>query len=148
MFEQTENRLDAATSQRLAESKPNERNFNPSCNYKSFTKDKQEIGNSIVDFIPIGGTISTGALEQATGLSVRQIRAAVKVARENGIPIMSQTSSDGGYWISDDPNEIERCKRELIAKAVSILKTVALMGKTTTEIDGQTSIAEGVECGK
>ena len=140
MYESKKDRRCFAEHGRSAESKSFGQNFNPNCNYKPFSKNKQEVGNSIAKLIPVNGVISTEALKQITGLSVRQIRAAVKVARENGSPIMSDTSSDGGYWLSDDPAEIERCRRVLIAKATSILKTVSLMGKV--EIDGQTSMSE------
>jgi hypothetical protein len=112
-------------------------------NYTDFiANDGKRQAHFVADCIPSHGDISTVELMRVTGWTERQVRAAVKVAREDGIPIMSRTSSDGGYWLSNDPAEIERCKRMLVSKAASILRTAALLGNAQSEIDGQTSMPE------
>ena len=95
------------------------------------------VSNEMMDVlfnIPEGkeNAVSRAALCAASGYSDRLIRRIIAQLREEGYMILNR--QDGkGYYISDDPDEIERQYRQDTARAMSILKRRKNMRKFLKE---------------
>ena len=79
-------------------------------------------------YIPHGrkNAISRQALKDLTGCSDRENRAMIERARMNGTPILS-SSACSGYWISDDPSEIDAFRREQANRAKKLMRMVSAL---------------------
>lgn len=86
-------------------------------------------------YIPTGqaNAISRRQLAIRAGLSDRDMRLQIAKARADGIPIINR--QDGrGYYISDNPDEIERFSRQEYSRAVSISRAAAALNNYANEL--------------
>lgn len=88
-------------------------------------------------YIPHGrkNAISRQALKDLTGCSDRENRAMIERARMNGTPILS-SSACSGYWISDDPSEIDAFRREQAHRAKKLMRMVSALDNKKAELEG------------
>lgn len=74
--------------------------------------------------------LSYSQISRAIGLSARQIRAAIRYERRQGIPIMtSHEHGNSGVWLWDgqDQEEFNRCQKRLVRTGMDIVETARLM---------------------
>lgn len=85
----------------------------------------------IEKFIPTGDGIRVTRQELAalSGMKDRDIRREIERLRNNGIPIMSD-STKPGYWVADTQAEKVKTVRELRSRAFKLLKTAKIIEKT------------------
>lgn len=87
--------------------------------------------------------IPSKALAEALGFrSVRELQKQVEKERTAGAVILSDTNG-GGYYLSDDPDELLRFTRTLNARAKNTMRAAESAQRALDEITGQTRI-EGV----
>lgn len=78
---------------------------------------------NIVDYISPGkqNAVTREQLRLRTGLSDRKMRKLIAKARKDGAPIVND--QDGaGYYLSEEPGELERQLRSNTSRALSILE--------------------------
>ena len=100
------------------------------CNKDEYTTPAAEMQELILSFLHKGQENATTArdIRNAAGFGKRAVTLAVREARLNGVPVLSDTS---GYWLSDNPGEIRRCARGLrrrsgrISEAADALDAIA-----------------------
>lgn len=88
-------------------------------------------------YIPHGkeNAISRKALQDLTGFTDRENRALIERARMNGIPILS-SSACSGYWISDEPSEINAFRREQANRAKKLMRMISALDSKIAELEG------------
>lgn len=87
---------------------------------------------NIADYIPHGkqNAIHLQTLCELLGVGMAAIKAAVKRARIEGIPIVS---GNNGYWISEDGREIDTFCQGMRKRARGTLLIVSRVGKANGE---------------
>lgn len=75
---------------------------------------------NIIEFLPVGieNAVSMEELSSRTGLTQREIRAAILEARRKGVPVCS---AEEGYWIAQNADEASRCYRRHMARAITTI---------------------------
>lgn len=73
----------------------------------------------------------------------RELRRIVSVERRNGAPICaSGERGNSGYYITDDPADLEQNRKTLAAKAKDIMFVWAAMGETIKKLKKQAKNTE------
>lgn len=87
--------------------------------------------------------IPSKALAEALGFrSVRELQKAVETERAAGAVILCD-SQGAGYYLSEDPEELQRFTRTLNARARNTIKAAESAQRALDEVTGQTRL-EGV----
>lgn len=87
--------------------------------------------------------IPSKALAEALGFrSVRELQKAVETERAAGAVILCD-SQGAGYYLSEDPAELQRFTRTLNARARNTIKAAESAQRALDEVTGQTRL-EGV----
>lgn len=87
--------------------------------------------------------IPSKALAEALGFrSVRELQKAVEAERAAGAVILCD-SQGAGYYLSEDPAELQRFTRTLNARARNTIKAAESAQRALDEVTGQTRL-EGV----
>jgi len=87
--------------------------------------------------------IPSKALAEALGFrSVRELQKAVEAERAAGAVILCD-SQGAGYYLSEDPTELQRFTRTLNARARNTIKAAESAQRALDEVTGQTRL-EGV----
>lgn len=79
----------------------------------------------VFDFLPHGkeNAISSKALTKALGFqNIRDLQKKIERERSAGAVILSTTLGGGGYFLSDDPDELRRFTQTLNARAKNTMK--------------------------
>lgn len=98
----------------------------------------------VYDALPYGreNAIPSKMLAQILGFrSVRDLQKAVEAERAAGYVILSDTTG-GGYYLSDDPDELRRFCRTLYARAANTLKAAESAQRALDMATGQICIPE------
>ena len=83
------------------------------------------------------------ALCSELGIDERELRRIVAVERCNGVPICASSErGNSGYYITDDPADIEQNRKTLVAKAKDIMRVWKAMGDTARKLKEQAQFAE------
>jgi DNA-binding transcriptional regulator PaaX len=81
---------------------------------------------------------TSAALCSELGIDERELRRIVAVERCNGAPICaSGERGNSGYYITDDPADIEQSRKTLDAKAKDIRRVWKAMGETAQKLKKQ-----------
>ena len=82
---------------------------------------------SIASFLLTGreNALTAKDLCRITGMSFRMVTKKIQEERLQGAPILS--SSDRGYWLAEDAEEIIRCTEALHRRAKTIHRTAAAL---------------------
>lgn len=94
----------------------------------------------LIDALPIGrdNAITSKALAVAAGYkSIRDLQKAIRALRLMGVPVISIPGSPGGYFLSSDPAELERCSRTLSSRAKETLEIARIFGDKAADLTGQ-----------
>lgn len=86
----------------------------------------------IADLLPgkQAEAVSYQQLSELTGLTIRQLREAVRRERRQGAVILSSKENGcSGLWLWDGSNleEMERCYQSMVSAGADILQTAAIM---------------------
>lgn len=119
-------------------------------------------GNSLEGHIPANHYMSLYAALQAilpkekenamtatelaalTGVDPRQITREIQRIRRGGVPVCASSGEMPGYWISEDPREVEQYCKTLDRRLKNIRATREAVGGALMVMTGQMGIA-GVE---
>lgn len=77
---------------------------------------------------------STAQLRAETGLSVREIRAAIREERRQGHFILTEKRGAGGYWLWDG-NDLEELKTFAASHQAAALDLLRTMGPFLLKLD-------------
>lgn len=72
--------------------------------------------------------------------TVRDLQKQIEHERQAGAPILAD-SNGGGYYLSNDPQEISRFVRTLNARARNTAKAAAYLERTIDDLTGQERLA-------
>ena len=92
------------------------------------------------DVLPYGKSAAIAAKPLASSLgfrSVRELQKQIERERSAGAVILSTTQNGGGYFLSNDPNELRRFTRTLEARARNTIKSAESANKALDEAIGQ-----------
>ena len=78
--------------------------------------------------------ITKADLQLTTGYTERAIRAAVQKGRAMGYPIVSDSSTESGYYLASSPEEITPLIRDLLSRVNSMKETVRALEDTQLEM--------------
>lgn len=84
----------------------------------------------LVDILPVGraNAVSTEALVAAGNYrSSRELQQDIRELRLIGVPIISISEAPGGYYISEDKEEILHCSRTLENRGRNTLQAAAAL---------------------
>ena len=78
----------------------------------------------IADFLLPGrqNAVPLKHLKERLGLPPRTIRLMIRAERLSGIPILESSSTTGGYYLPDTPDERVQCAQRLRRRAAEIVK--------------------------
>lgn len=82
--------------------------------------------DSIADYIPLGreNAITAKELQTITGIKLRDITRSIQRERLSGVPICANSdSTNPGYYLANDPKEIQRYIKSLDHREREIRKT-------------------------
>lgn len=95
------------------------------------------------DVLPYGKSAAIAAKPLASSLgfrSVRELQKQIERERSAGAVILSTTQNGGGYFLSNDPNELRRFTRTLEARARNTFKAAQSAQMALDAATGQESI--------
>ena len=103
------------------------------------TQDAQRMKLPILDYLSEGATaaITAAELAQITGWRPRQIRREIQRARLHGAPICSSCGVNPGYYLTDDPGELQRYIGALSHREKEIAATRTALIVTRDRMSGQ-----------
>lgn len=104
-----------------------------------------ELKLKIFDSLPFGreNAVPSEVLADALGFSsVRELQHAVQKEREAGAVILSTTSDGGGYFRSNDPEELHRFVRTLNSRARNTLRAAESAQRVLEAATGQMRLEE------
>lgn len=92
----------------------------------------------ILQYIPKGreNAISRDSLSRLTRLPDRENRKLIRIARENGIAVLS-SSSGKGYWLSDSPVEIRQLSKEYLRRGKSNYEVAYALARNAADREGE-----------
>lgn len=96
-------------------------------------------GQGIIDYIPHGAqnAITGAELCQLMNCGPRDVTRAIQAARLRGAPICSSTGDIPGYYLTDDPGELERYIKSLDHRTREMPATREALAVTMDGMSGQ-----------
>jgi len=86
----------------------------------------------LLSYIPYGieNAVSQKVLAETLMCDKSELRAHIQNARKDGIPICSVPGSkNGGYYLSDDPEEVSQCYRMFLSRTRASAEVVRVIRK-------------------
>lgn len=105
----------------------------PDCNIRAGA------GQDITDYIPLGAqnAVTAEVLSKMTGLTPRAVTRAIQAARRRGAAICASTGDVPGYYLTDDPGEVECFLQSLAHRGREIEATREALSITRDKLAGQ-----------
>ena len=104
---------------------------------------------NLLELIPNGyeNRVTTAYLIGATGLRERTLREHIRLLIKQGADIRTTRCCGGGYWVSDDKEEMRQHSHTLKSVAFDMLDTARKIDKRVAEYEGQEALDLGIENG-
>ena len=81
--------------------------------------------------------VTSRELSSWLGLDRRTVRAAIHSLREKGMPIASSSNGVQGYFIPENEEEADICRRHLLSRVSEIMKVVRALDHSFPSNDSQ-----------
>lgn len=93
------------------------------------TPTEQRIWNSLKHAKGSVNAVTSRELSSWLGLGRRTVRAAIHSLREKGMPIASSSNGAQGYYIPENEEEADICRRHLLSRVSEIMKIVRALDR-------------------
>ena len=96
----------------------------------------------LLDLLPRGHdhAITGEKLARALNTETRTITQLIQIARAEGAPICASCGDPPGYFLTDDPDELERYLKSLDRRLRNVRKTREACAETLEHMTGQTGM--------
>ena len=81
--------------------------------------------------------VSKNTIYNLTGIKEREVKQLIKQLRKKGVPISSQISHGGGYWIEEDKKEFGRFVRQQQIELDGYKKTLEILKNIYKSLPGE-----------
>jgi len=85
----------------------------------------------------IENAVTSRELSSWLGIDRRRVRATIRSLREKGLPIASSSNGVQGYFIPENEEEADICRRHLLSRVSEIMKVVRALDHSFPSNDSQ-----------
>lgn len=106
-------------------------------NLNTLTPIEQQVWDCLKKARGTESAVTSRELSSWLGIDRRRVRATIRSLREKGLPIASSSNGIQGYFIPENEEEADICRRHLLSRVSEIMKVVRALDRSFPSDDSQ-----------